>query len=95
MDEKRRLDLSKYRFERAKEEIDVAKNLVASRHFNTAVSRAYYAVFYSILAATELDGSESAKHSGVISYFNFSYLKTKIFDNIKNITERRKFKFSF
>ena len=80
MDKKRRIDLSKYRFEHAKEEIDVSKELIKSKHVNASTNRAYYAIFYTLLAVTELEGFESAKHSGVISFFNFNYLRTKIFD---------------
>ena len=80
MDEKRRIDLSKYRFERAKEEVDVSRKILDLGYVNASVSRSYYSIFYALLSVTELDGFESAKHSGVISYFNFHYLKTKIFD---------------
>ena len=74
------LDLSKYRFEHAKEEIEISKNLLRDGHTNTSASRSYYAIFYALLAVTELDGFEAAKHSAVISYFTFNYLRTKIFD---------------
>lgn len=82
MDKRRRLDLSKYRFERANKEVKSAKNLLHSEDFNehASVSRSYYAIFYALLSVTELDGFESAKHSGVISYFTFQYLRTKIFN---------------
>ena len=74
------LDLSKYRFEHAEEEVEISKSLLRDGHSNTSVSRSYYAIFYALLAVTELDGFEAAKHSAVISYFTFHYLKTKIFD---------------
>lgn len=75
-----RLELSKYRFERAKENIEVSRKLLDDGHNSISVSRSYYALFYALLAVTELDGFESSKHSGVISYFSLNYLKTNIFD---------------
>ena len=80
MDEGSRLDLSKYRFERANNSVKVAKRDFECGDFNESVSRSYYAVFYALLAVTELDGFESSKHSGVISHFSLVYLKTNIFD---------------
>ena len=74
------LDLSKYRFEHAEEEVNISKELLENGHVNTSVSRSYYAIFYALLAVTELEGFEAAKHSAVISYFTFHYLRTKIFD---------------
>ncbi len=79
MDEARRLDLSHYRFERAKENVRASKELLASGYINISASRSYYAVFYALLAVTELDGFEAAKHSGIISYFNRNYVKKNIF----------------
>ena len=75
-----RLNLSIYRFDRAKEELNVARELLEAGHMNASASRSYYAAFYALLAVTELDGFESAKHSGVISRFKFCYLKTNILD---------------
>ena len=75
-----RLELSKYRFERAKENVNASEELLESGYINISASRSYYAVFYALLAVTELDGFESSKHSGVISYFNRNYVRTGIFD---------------
>ena len=80
MDEKRRIELSRYRFERANETLKSAKSNFDNCFFNEAVSKSYYAIFYALLAVTELDGFEASKHSVIISYFTFNYLRTKIFD---------------
>ena len=80
MDKKRRLDLSKYRFERAQKNLEFSKIILNLGDTNISASRSYYAVFYALLAVTELDGFEAAKHSGVIAYFNRNYVKTRIFD---------------
>ena len=75
-----RLDLSKYRLKRAKNSLEVSMRDFRHGDFNESASRSYYAAFYALLAVTELDGFSSAKHSGVISYFTFNYLRTGIFD---------------
>ena len=91
-----RLDLSIYRFERAEEELNVAWELFDSGHMNASASRSYYAAFYTLLSVTELDGFESAKHSGVISRFKYDYLRTDILDRklsklIDNVFKLRKY----
>ena len=91
-----RLDLSIYRFERAEEELNVAWELFDSGHMNASASRSYYAAFYTLLSVTELDGFESAKHSGVISRFKYDYLRTNILDRnlsklIDNVFKLRKY----
>ena len=93
---KYRLDLSVYRFDRAEEELNVAQELFDSGHMNTSASRSYYAAFYALLSLTELDGFESAKHSGVISRFKYDYLRTNILDRnlsklIDNVFKLRKY----
>ena len=74
------LDLSKYRFERANKILKVSKRDLEYGDYNESVSRSYYAIFYALLSVTELDGFESAKHSGIISYFTFTYLRTKVLE---------------
>ena len=77
---KYRLDISRLIFKRAQEEIDTAIELINLKRFNASVNRSYYAMFYAVNAVNMLDGFESSKHSGVISHFNFEYVRTKIFD---------------
>ena len=90
------LNLSMYRFDRAQEELNVAQELFDSEHMNASASRSYYAAFYALLSVTELDGFESAKHSGVISRFKYDYLRTNILDRnlsklIDNVFKLRKY----
>lgn len=79
MDERVRLALSQYRFEKALKFLGTAHEILESGDTDSAANRAYYAVFYVMLAVTDLDGFESSKHSGIISYFNHHYVKTGIF----------------
>ncbi len=68
-------DLVQHLLKRAKESLEEAKILANSGHFNTCVSRLYYACFYSVSALLEKDGISSSKHSGVRSLFNKQFVK--------------------
>ena len=73
-------DLSKYRFSCAKENLNAAKLLLQAGQFKSSVNRSYYAVFHSLRAIIALDNFDSSKHSGVIAYFNHTYIKKGVFD---------------
>ncbi|MBR4195144.1 MAG: nitroreductase family protein [Synergistaceae bacterium] len=79
MDERIRLALSQYRYEKALKFLRAANSLLEDGDTDSSANRSYYAVFYAMLSVTALDGFESGKHSGVISYFNHHYVKTGIF----------------
>lgn len=73
------IELSKYRFKRAQEILEDAKILLNEKSFASSVNRSYYAIFHALRAVTALDGFDSSKHSGVISYINRNYVKEGIF----------------
>ena len=73
-------ELSAYRFERAKEELQTAEILFQTARFRSSINRSYYAIFHAIRAVNALDGFDSSKHSGVISHFNQEYVKTGVFE---------------
>lgn len=73
-------DLSQYRLSCAKENLEAAKALIQVRQFKSSVNRSYYAVFHALRSITALDQFDSSKHSGVIAYFNHTYVKEGIFD---------------
>lgn len=81
MDERIRLALSQYRFEKALKFLGTSHEILKNGDTDSSANRAYYAVFYAMLSVTALDGFESSKHSGVISYFNQHYVKTGIFSS--------------
>lgn len=72
-------DLSKYRFEKAENNIQVAKLLYDNEEYGVALNRAYYSAFDVMRAVNALDGFDSSKHSGVIAHFNQEYVKTEKF----------------
>ncbi|HJA12487.1 MAG TPA: HEPN domain-containing protein [Candidatus Mediterraneibacter merdipullorum] len=73
-------DLSRYRFSCAKDNLEAAKVLLQVGQFKSSVNRSYYAIFHGLRAVTALDQFDSSKHSGVISYFNRTYVKEGVFD---------------
>ncbi len=73
-------DLSKYRFENAEEDLASAKILLSDGKFKASVNRSYYAIFHTLRSVTALDQFDSGKHSGIIAYFNRSYVKEGVFD---------------
>ena len=46
----------------------------------SVVNRLYYSHFYAISALLIFEKYTSSKHSGVLSFFNQNFIKTKIFD---------------
>ena len=73
-------DLSKYRLDRAQEDLETAADNLANGKYRASVNRSYYAVFHALRAVTALDGFDSGKHSGIIAFFNQHYVKTGVFD---------------
>ena len=74
------IDLSGYRLEKAKEDLETAEENLNAGKFRASVNRSYYAVFHALRAVTALDHFDSGKHSGIIAYFNLHYVKAGIFD---------------
>ena len=74
--EKKR-DLAFYRLQQAEESLDEAKYLFdGNRSSRSVINRAYYAMFYSVLALLIFEPYSSSKHSGVLSYFNRKFIRT-------------------
>lgn len=72
--------LSKYRLQKAREDLASAKLNLENTLYKASINRSYYAILHSIRAVNALDGFDSKKHSGVISYFNRHSVHTGRFD---------------
>ncbi len=70
------LDLSKYRQEKAQDELETARIMFTSKKFSQSINRSYYAMFHAVRALLALDKFDSKKHTGIISYFNLHYIKS-------------------
>ena len=75
-------ELSKYRYERALEDLKNAKEVFNSWSYKLALNRSYYAIFHVMRAVNVLDEFDSSKHSGVIAHFNQYHVKTGDFEKI-------------
>ena len=79
MKEKKR-DLALSRLQQASESLDEAHYLfTGGKSSRSVINRAYYAMFYSILALLVFEEYSSSKHSGVLSYFNARFIKDGLF----------------
>ncbi len=72
-------DYSRYRMERAKEDLYAAQLLFDTGNYRIANNRAYYAIFHMLRAVLVFDDFDSSKHSGVIAEFRRKYIKKGIF----------------
>jgi len=68
-------ELVKLRMRQASETLHEARILVAEHAGRGAVSRAYYAMFYAVLAILATKGVGTSKHSGAISLFDREFIK--------------------
>ena len=73
-----KVDLSRYRFQKAEEMLASAKRDMEARDYASANNRAYYAIFHAMRAVLALDGEDFRKHSAVIAWFTLNYLKPEI-----------------
>lgn len=69
-----RIDLSKYRLEKAEAVLKTAKRLLDDEDYASANNRAYYSIFHAMRAVIALDGEDYKKHSAVIARFSEKYL---------------------
>ena len=74
-----RVNLARYRIEKAKEILVEAEDNLKQNHYGVAVNRSYYAMFTSARALLALKELDSSKHSGVIAFFNQHIVKTNLF----------------
>jgi uncharacterized protein (UPF0332 family) len=68
-----------YRLEQADESLEAASILLDQGLIRPSVNRAYYAMFYAVLALLAGRKKETSKHSGAISLFDREFIKTGIF----------------
>jgi uncharacterized protein (UPF0332 family) len=68
-----------YRIEQADESLVAAKTLLDKKLIRPTVNRAYYAMFYAVLALLALGKKETSKHSGAIALFDREFVKQGIF----------------
>lgn len=78
--EEKRHELSRYRIRQSEESLDEATYLLSGQKSpRSIINRAYYAMFYCVLALLIYEEYSSSKHSGILSYFNKRFIKENIF----------------
>jgi len=68
-----------YRLEQADESLEAAKTLMDKGLIRPSVNRAYYTMFYGVLALLSKGKQETSKHSGAIALFDKDFVKQGIF----------------
>lgn len=74
--ENRLHDLSKYRVEKAKDDLETSEIMFSNKKYSQSINRSYYAMFHAVRSLLALSKFDSQKHSGIISYFNHHFIKT-------------------
>jgi uncharacterized protein (UPF0332 family) len=72
-------DLLRYRMEQAHETLREAEILLGEAALRGTVNRAYYAMFYALLALLAIRQLGTSKHSGAISLFDREFVRTGLF----------------
>ncbi len=68
-----------YRLEQADESLEAARTLLDKKLTRPSVNRAYYAMFYAVLALLAQGKKETSKPSGAIALFDRDFVKQGIF----------------
>jgi len=75
VDEKRH-ELVQYRLRQAAESLEEAEFLMSGKMSpRSIINRAYYAMFYAVLALLVNEPYASSKHTGILAYFNKNFIK--------------------
>jgi uncharacterized protein (UPF0332 family) len=74
-----REELLRYRLHQAAEALVAARTLLAAALYRDSVNRAYYAMFYALLAVLVTRKLGTSKHSSAIELFDREFVKSGIF----------------
>ena len=64
-----------YRMEQSEEALQAARINLDAGLFRSAANRAYYAMFYAVLALLAIEKQETSRHSAAISLFDLRFVK--------------------
>lgn len=74
-------DVSKFKLERANEDLRAAELMEQNQMWKAANNRAYYAVYHAIDAVLALVPIAFKRHKDTLSYFNKNYVHTGTFSS--------------
>lgn len=86
MSDRQVLQLAQYRIQQARDTLKEADILAQEQSWRGVTNRAYYAMFYAVLALTVVKGFSTSKHAGVLAFFDRDYIKPGIFP--KNLSKQ-------
>ena len=81
MDKAEMYAMSRFRLEKAKNDLAAAKATASQGFYDVSANRSYYAIFHAARAVLALTGQDFRKHSGVIAFFRKEYVKTDLLSN--------------
>lgn len=84
-------DLLRYRMGQAHETLREAEILLRAAALRGTVNRAYYAMFYALLAVLADKQFGTSKHSGALALFDREFVKTGVFPPSLSRSLRRAF----
>ena len=68
------LALIRYRMEQAEESLQAARAMFGMGLLRPAINRAYYTMFYAVLALLATEGRGTSKHTGAIALFDMDFI---------------------
>ena len=77
--------LIRYRLEQADEALAAASLNLANGLHRSAVNRAYYSMFYGVLALLAPRQAETSRHSGAIAQFDQLYVKPALYHRTSRV----------
>ncbi len=80
LDDKARKSLIKYRLDRSYETLREVDYLIKGGFYSAAVSRLYYACYYSVVALLVANKLEAQTHAGVKSIFSLNFVRNGIIE---------------
>ncbi len=85
MNKEDKKSLIKYRLQNATDILDEAKLMLENNMLKGGCNRIYYALFNAVHGLALKDGFSCKTHSGLQTYFNNNYLKTKLISSVGNV----------
>lgn len=85
------IDLARYRFEKATDDLKVARDAFSLGHYNVVIGRCYYCIYSAMRSLLALKRLDSKTHKGVIVLFGKHFIKENLIprDFHKIITEAK------
>ena len=80
MNDNERLELVKYRLERAKSTLKEVEIHIQNKLWNTAINRLYYACYYAVIALLLNQKITTQTHAGSRQMFGLHFIKTNQID---------------